>query len=141
MELLQLVQVKSSKLLLPLQSLLVTIPLSPTKDKELLSSFKKTPPLCTRHKCHWDDQNISAVISQKPSSGNIKRPLKYAAATNEDAIPLLSTRWQQRFKATLRSSFIFHFRLWSHSFIKPTSSNQKGLNSSSGSIFKGNSVT
>lgn len=35
LELLQLVQVESGELLLPLQSLLVTVPLSPTKDKQL----------------------------------------------------------------------------------------------------------
>lgn len=35
LELLQLVQVEGSELLLPLQSLLVTVPLSPTKDRQL----------------------------------------------------------------------------------------------------------
>lgn len=52
MELLQLVKVKSSKFLLPLQSLLITIPLQQTEntDKELLTAvkdqsanFKSTP--------------------------------------------------------------------------------------------------
>lgn len=93
LELLQLVQVKSSQLLLPLQSLLVSIPLSPTNRQGCGCWLQIIP-----------DQNISAG-TKKPASGTAAfLPNVWAV----DAMPLLSTRWQQRLKATFRSSFIFH---------------------------------